>query len=165
VALHRPQATFAQTGFPVANAIDNNPSTGWAITGPDGKPRQATAYFELQRPVAFAKGARFTVTMVQRHAGKEHNVGRFRLSVTTAKPPLSLTGPPAAVAQILKVIPTQRTPAQKAALTRFYRAQDAELARLSAAVAEVGQPVDKRQPGAQDLVWALLNSKAFQFNH
>jgi hypothetical protein len=165
VALHRPQATFAQDGFPIANAIDNNPNTGWAVMGPDGKARAATAYFELQKPVAFAKGARFTVTMQQRYPGKDHNVGRFRLSVTTAKPPLSLTGPPQAIAGILATDTTKRTPAQKAELTRFYRAQDAELARLNAAVAEFGQPVDKRQPGAQDLVWALLNSKAFQFNH
>ncbi len=133
--------------------------------GPDGKARAATAYFELQKPVAFAKGAVFTVTMQQRYPGKDHNIGRFRLSVTASKPPLSLTGPPAAVAGILNVAPAQRTPAQKAELTRFYRAQDKELARLSVAVAEYGQPVDKRQPGAQDLVWALLNSKAFQFNH
>jgi hypothetical protein len=165
VALHRPQATFAQDGFPVANAIDNNPNTGWAVMGGDGKARAATAYFELQKPVAFAKGAQFTVTMQQRYPGKDHNVGRFRLSVTTSKPPLSLTGPPPAVAAILNTPPAQRTAAQKAELTRFYRAQDAELARLSAAIAEFGRPVDKRQPGAQDLVWALLNSKAFQFNH
>src|SRR5207237_1998860 len=27
------EASFAQDGFPVANAIDNNPATGWAIDG------------------------------------------------------------------------------------------------------------------------------------
>jgi hypothetical protein len=26
-------------------------------------------------------------------------------------------------------------------------------------------PVDKRLPGAQDLAWAFINAKAFQFNH
>ena len=70
----------------------------------------------------FAKGARFTVTMQQRYPGKDHNVGRFRLSVTTAKPPLSLTGPPQAIAGILSTDATKRTPAQKAELTRIQKA-------------------------------------------
>jgi hypothetical protein len=37
--------------------------------------------------------------------------------------------------------------------------------RLSQAVGQALVPSDKRQPGAQDLVWALINSMAFQFNH
>ena len=33
-----------------------------------------------------------TFTMVQTFAGKQHNIGRFRLSVTTAKAPMTLRG-------------------------------------------------------------------------
>jgi hypothetical protein len=161
--LQRAVADFSQANFAVAGAIDNNPNTGWAIAPQLGKPH--VAYFEVKEPIPFPGGAVLTVTMLQRFPGKDHNIGRFRLSVTDSRPPLALAGPPKAVAGILATEPAQRTPAQKEALRRFFRAQDAELARLTRAVAEAGQPTDKRLPGAQDLVWALINTKAFQFNH
>jgi hypothetical protein len=162
VVLQRPQATFAQAGFDIGKVIDNNPATGWAIAPQYGKAQEAL--FELQKPITFAKGALLTFTL-QQTFGTKHTIGRFRLSYTTTKPPLSLLGPPAHLAAIFAVEAAKRSPEQKAALAGAYAAQDAELARLQGEVSRYGMPVDRRHPGAQDLVWALINSKAFQFNH
>jgi hypothetical protein len=122
------------------------------------------ALFQLRNPLTFAAGSELTITMVQRFGG-EHTIGKFRVMVTTSKPPLSLGGPPAKLAPLLAIEPAKRTPEQKATLETAFRAQDKELARLRGEVANYPMPVDRRHPGVQDLAWALINSKAFQFNH
>jgi hypothetical protein len=51
-------------------------------------------------------------------------------------------------------------------LLQFHRGLDAELRRLQDEVGQVaGMVEDDRLPGCQDLLWALINAKAFQFNH
>jgi hypothetical protein len=161
IALKNAQADFGQANYPVGNAIDNNPATGWAIAPEFGKAH--TAYFPLATPLTLPAGSTLTVTMLQGF-GTQHTIGRFRLSATTSKT-LSLKGPPAAIAKILGTEPAQRTPQQKAELTNYYRSLDVELARLRQLAAEHPMPADKRLPGAQDLAWAFINAKAFQFNH
>jgi hypothetical protein len=162
VALQNARADFSQASWDVKGAIDNNLATGWAVSPQSGKVH--TAFFETKAPLGFAKGTELTIVFDHRF-GQQHSIGKFRLAVTTSKPPLSPVGPPAAIARILRIEPAQRTTQQKAELTAYHRSQDAELNRLAQAAAEIGTPTDKRLPGAQDLVWALLNSKAFQFNH
>jgi hypothetical protein len=163
VALHRAQATFSQDQWAVAGAIDDNPATGWAIAPQFGKAH--TALFELKTPLTFEEGVELTFTMDFRFQGKDHNLGKFRLSVTKAQTPLTLKTLPPNIAKLLNVEPEERTPEQKAQLTAYFQSLDAELARLRRRVADYPLLIDQRQPGAQDLVWALINSKAFQFNH
>jgi hypothetical protein len=163
LVLQNAQADFSQDQWAVAGAIDGNEATGWAIAPQFGKPH--VAVFEVKDPVSFAGGAVLTVSLVQKFPGKDHNLGKFRLSATTAPKPVALNGPPEAIAKLLNVEPEKRTPEQQAELTRYFRSLDPELAHLQKQVADYPAPVDRRQPGAQDLVWALLNSKAFQFNH
>ncbi len=107
-------------------------------------------------------GVSFTAVLDQRF-GQKHAIGKFRLSVTTeANPKLGGTLTPAQIAALEAPADT-RTPAQKDMLRQMYLAQDKEYARLAADAANP-PPADARVLGAQDLVWALINTPAFLFN-
>jgi hypothetical protein len=163
VKLLRPQATFSQDQFAIANAVDNNPATGWGIFPQVAKPH--VAVFELQGKIGTTEGTTLTVTMLQKF-GTNHTLGKFRISVTNTKPPVQLQGTvPENLAKLIEVPSDQRTPAQQAAIAGYVRSIDQELARLQRAVSENPAPRDARVLGAQDLAWALLNSPAFLFNH
>jgi hypothetical protein len=87
VALRNPAADFSQTshgGWPVAAAIDGDPKTGWSVDPREG--RRHVAIFETAEPVGSADGSTLAFRLVQ--GEREHSIGRLRLSVTAAKPPL-----------------------------------------------------------------------------
>ncbi|MCI0638079.1 MAG: DUF1549 and DUF1553 domain-containing protein [Gemmataceae bacterium] len=162
--LGRPQATYSQDQFPIANAIDNNPATGWAVAPQFG--RTHVAVFEVGNKFGFKEGTLVTVTLSQQFPGKEHNIGRFRISVTNAKPPVLLQGAtPEHITKLLDIPVDQRTPEQKTTLTNYYRSIDQELGRLSRSFNEFVVPATPRALGAQDLAWGLMNTPAFLFNH
>jgi hypothetical protein len=167
VELHHAIADFSQEGWPVANAIDGNPGTGWAVMPYGGATvgKSHVAAFELKSPIKLDGGARLYFKFDQQYPDGKHLLGKFRVSVTNARPPLMLNGPPQNIAAIVAIAPDKRTAEQITELAKYYRSMDGELARLEAAVAESAKlGVDQRLSGAQDLVWALINSPAFLFN-
>jgi len=160
-------ADFSQRNFSASGAIDGNPATGWAVMPNDAKSvgRNHTIVAELKTDLGYPAGTKLQVELDHKFTDGKHNLGKFRLSVTNAKRPLSLSGPPAAIAKLLALPAAERTPEQQAELAKHFRAQDSELARLTQAVEQAkAKQSNPRLLGAQDLAWALLNSPAFLFN-
>ncbi len=175
VALRRARATFSQDVWPVAGAIDGDRNTGWAVLGPDGKGRAAAAYFKFQRPVAFPRGAVFTVTMQQCWPGRLHNIGRFRLAVTAESPavwiPVHLAAD-ASVADLRDALREDDPAVQETALLRLANlgpaaepavadlaevlADDKSTAKIRAlAAVALNHLVEKARPAVGALVQAL----------
>jgi len=91
VALQNAVADFSQEsfgGWPVAAALDGNPATGWGIDPKDGAAHEAI--FEARQPVRFPGGVKLVFTLEQA-TPEQNTLGRFRLSATAAKPPLTMT--------------------------------------------------------------------------
>jgi hypothetical protein len=162
LVLTRPEATFSQDSFAIANIADNNPSTGWAIS--PQMARNHEAWFEFKDALVLDKPATVTFTLVE-NFGTMHTIGRIRFSTTSVPKPLFYKGPPENIVRILNTEPAKRTAAQKGEITAFHRAMEPNLARLEQEAASFIVASDPRAPGLQDVAWALLNSKAFQFNH
>jgi len=163
VKLVNPQVTFSQAGFAIQNTLNNNNNNGWAIAPEFGKAQ--TAIYEFEQPQGNAQGVELVVTLDQKYAqAAKHLLGKFRLSVTTSAKPLRLKPLEANLAKALATPKEERTADMTNLLLKLYKDQDGELARLTRELAEVPVPIDPRHPGAQDLAWALVNSKAFLFN-
>ncbi|MBI4556486.1 MAG: DUF1553 domain-containing protein, partial [Candidatus Hydrogenedentes bacterium] len=132
-------ADFAQEGFPVANATDGKNDTGWSIAEVDtaGKPHMAV--FIVEREVGYPAGTILTLNLEQQ-SGKQHTLGRFRLSATTAKE--SAASLPDEMRRILLVAEERRTDTDKAALLDYFGAFDPKMRELRAAVEghRKGQP-------------------------
>ena len=98
--------------------------------------------------------------------GGKHTLGRFRLALTTSPRPLKLKEElPAQIAAIVSAAADKRTGPQKQQLAAYFRSLDPDHARLSQGLASYARCAgQKRMIGAQDLVWALINSPAFLFN-
>src|SRR5262249_28017031 len=140
-----------QEGFSVNLAIDDNPDTGWAIAPQVGK--YQIAVFEGRVRVGNTTGGMLKFEMLQKFNGKQHTIGRFRLSVSTQKPPVPFQGVPDNIAKILETPAANRTAKQREALTAYYRSTDAELTRLQKRVEELVVPPDARTMAAQDVAW------------
>ncbi len=112
---------------PVAFAIDGKDETAWSVDiGPGRRNQPRKAVFVPEHPVTFKGGATLVFYLKQNHGGwnsddnQNYNLGRFRLSVTTAPNPVA-DPMPAAARAALGVPEEQRTPAQEALIFSHWR--------------------------------------------
>jgi len=77
-------ATFEQENYPIANTIDDNRKTGWAVFGPDAQPETVSAFFFFTEPAILAEGEEFELRLAHESQFADHNIGKLRLSLTSS---------------------------------------------------------------------------------
>jgi Flp pilus assembly protein TadD len=83
ITLQNATADFSQTtsgGFDIRGAVDGNPATAWAIYPQVNKDH--TAVFDLSEPLGDGRPSRLTIGLEFKSTYQDHNLGRFRLSLT-----------------------------------------------------------------------------------
>lgn len=112
---------------PVQFAIDGDDNTAWGIdAGPGRRNQSRKAVFLPNKPIRFPHGVLLTFSLEQNHGGwnsddnQNHNLGRFRLSVTSATNVVA-DPIPANVREIFNIPREQRSPAQIAAVFSYWR--------------------------------------------
>jgi hypothetical protein len=111
----------------VTFVIDGKDDTAWGIdAGPGRRNTDRKAVFVAERNAAFPAGTVLTFPHVGKHGGwsnsdhQQANLGRFRLSVTTARH--AVADPlPKRVREILAIPAARRSPAQDAAVFSYWR--------------------------------------------
>jgi hypothetical protein len=108
-------------------AIDGKEETAWGTdAGPGRRNQPRKAVFTAETPIAHPQGTLLTFYLSQKHGGwnsddnQNHNLGRFRLSITTT--PDAIADPlPQNVRDILSILRNQRTPAQIQTVFSYWR--------------------------------------------
>ena len=127
---------YSQANYPVANALKPDAKTGWAGNG-HVEAANRTAVFVFEKPVAGGDDTTLTITLKHQSQYPNHNIGHFRLSLTTAAEPTIRGGHnlPPVVAAALKQPTVQRDAAQQKAIADHYRTIAPELTEMRKAVA------------------------------
>jgi Protein of unknown function (DUF1553)/Protein of unknown function (DUF1549)/Planctomycete cytochrome C len=138
VALARAEADYSQPGHPVASLVGKG-NSGWAIEGHVRKDADRQAMFAFAKPITGGPGTTIEVRLVHASPYVGHNIGRFRLDLTTVPAPGlgDKGGLPAAVLAALQVPADKRTDAHKATLTAHYSTLSPESMPTRAKIAKI----------------------------
>ena len=119
----------------------------------DVKEEQARLRAQLvlipDKPLTVGADGLLKITIVQTSETKGTNLGRFRISVTSAADPKFVLDIPGDLRPVLNLAPEKRTPKQAEELTAHYRTVAVELAPVRQKIAELrGQIEDLHIPTA-----------------
>ncbi|HEU0040102.1 MAG TPA: DUF1549 and DUF1553 domain-containing protein, partial [Verrucomicrobiae bacterium] len=110
---------FDQDGWIIRYALDGDEKTAWGIHPREGESHQAA--FELATPLpSVPAGAKLVITLKQLHGGG-HLIGRLRLAITDATPPIRVV--PAGIERIAKMPAPERNEDQRVQLAAYVMSQ------------------------------------------
>jgi mono/diheme cytochrome c family protein len=128
---------------PVDFAIDGKDDTAWSIdAGPGQRNQPRKAVFTLEKPVDFVGGAILTFYLSQKHGGwnnndqQQNSLGRFRLSITTARG-AAADRLPMNVREIISQPRDERSPAQDQAVFAYWRTTVPEFGDANKQIADL----------------------------
>ncbi len=115
-------ADYEQPDYPISAAIDDDPKSGWAVSGHEKNGESRQAVFTFSEPVAGGPGTMLTVRMKHDSTFANHNIARFRLALTTAPEPTLTTASTLGkdILAALMVDEASRTDEQKQLLAKHY---------------------------------------------
>ncbi|NND99689.1 MAG: DUF1549 domain-containing protein [Pirellulaceae bacterium] len=124
ISIESADATFEQGGWKITDTFDDDPQTGWAVY--QGKPvdRDHAAIWRFASAIDVPAGAQLEFVLRHDSKHKNHNLGRFRLSVATHDRP-ELTSEDDELIAALKTEPKQRSDEQNKAIGKAHRESDA----------------------------------------
>lgn len=106
-------------------SLVSNKGAGWSIgTHKDSASATVAAVLEAGEPAGFEQGTAVTITLGHRSKKKTANLGRFRLSVTSSRNPVSL---PDSIRTVLRLPAERRNAEQETELASYYRSLAPEL--------------------------------------
>lgn len=121
--LVNPRADFDQQDWGIARAIDRVEPTAWGIYPQVG--RTHAAVFELREPLDTTTATKLKLVLKQRHGGG-HLIGRARLLISDAVPPVRFDVLPESIAAILATPQEQRSEQQRLELALYQQTEDLE---------------------------------------
>lgn len=160
-AIYDDKADSKRVTGPPEFAIDGKVETAWGIdAGPERRNLPRKIVFTVESPIENPSGTILTFNLVQKHGGwnsddnQNHNLGRFRFSVTSAPSP---TGDPlpTEVRKLVAAGPEGRSAADTEKVFRYWRTTVPEWEEANARIEALWQ---QHPPGSSQLVLQAMEA-------
>lgn len=152
------RADFSQGGRQVTSVPGDDPTDGWAVFPKVGE--NHTAVFELKTPIRQEIDETLLTIELDHQVHNDHNLGRFRISVTNAPQPVARELPNSALSDLRRKPVHQRTGNDVLRLVRYFDYPGDDLIRLVEAVSNHRKKQPQLPNARAQVVRELENSRS-----
>lgn len=138
-------ADFHQGSFTIDGTLDDDPKSGWAVLNQSDMTITRHAVFTLAKPLPGGPGTKLIIKLLHESVHPLHNIGRFRLAVTSnAAPKLEVSNSEAKqLSAALEKPIKDRSDAEKKLVSDEFRKQEPAVKKLDAEVAATRKQLEE----------------------